>query len=317
MLSKSNKTKHSAFTLIELLVVIAIIAILSTLSVVALGSARAKAREAKRLSDIRNIQTSLALYYNEYGVYPSASIPEDTSTIFCLSEQGISTTCGTIVYLAEIPTDPADGFNYSYTPTSSFSSYAVAFTLTSGSGGYEAGNYIATPDAIIAVAGEEGTIYAVGDTGPGGGYVFYITAGGYHGIEASFTDQTIASWSLPGYSGTLVGGTTTTIGSGAANTDKIIVQNGAGTYAASLARAYTGGGMNDWYLPSKDELALLYNYKATIGGFITSPLTYSYYWSSSESSNTNAHMIKFSDGTSASGGKTRGTPTNVRAVRSF
>ncbi len=49
------------FTLIELLVVIAIIGLLSTLSVVSLNSARAKARDAKRLSDIKNLQTSVSL----------------------------------------------------------------------------------------------------------------------------------------------------------------------------------------------------------------------------------------------------------------
>ena len=147
MSSIPRKNKYLAFTLIELLVVIAIIAILSTLSVITLSSARAKARDAKRLADIRNTQTALDLYYNEYGVYPVAST--DTSTTnFCLSSIGISTTCGTIVYLAEMPTDPVSGFNYSYTPTSSLLSYVVAFTLTSGAGGYAAGNYTATPNGI-------------------------------------------------------------------------------------------------------------------------------------------------------------------------
>ena len=51
------------FTLIELLVVIAIIGLLSTLAVVALGSARLKARDAKRVSDLKQIQTALELYY--------------------------------------------------------------------------------------------------------------------------------------------------------------------------------------------------------------------------------------------------------------
>jgi len=101
MLSIVNKTKHSAFTLIELLVVIAIIAILSTLSVIALTSARAKARDAKRLADIKNTQTALDLYYNEYGVYPAEVTGMSSSTeTFCLSNLGISSSCGTIVYIS-------------------------------------------------------------------------------------------------------------------------------------------------------------------------------------------------------------------------
>lgn len=59
------------FTLIELLVVIAIIGLLATLSVVSLNNARERARDARRLSDIRQIQTALELYYNIKNVYPA------------------------------------------------------------------------------------------------------------------------------------------------------------------------------------------------------------------------------------------------------
>ncbi|MBT3816923.1 MAG: prepilin-type N-terminal cleavage/methylation domain-containing protein, partial [Candidatus Magasanikbacteria bacterium] len=61
------------FTLIELLVVIAIIGLLSTLAVVALGSAREKARDSKRLSDLKQMQTALELYYTDVGSYPTAA----------------------------------------------------------------------------------------------------------------------------------------------------------------------------------------------------------------------------------------------------
>jgi prepilin-type N-terminal cleavage/methylation domain-containing protein len=61
-----------AFTLVELLVVIAIIGLLSTLSVVALNSARAKARDARRLSDIKQLRTALDMYYDSAGTYPNS-----------------------------------------------------------------------------------------------------------------------------------------------------------------------------------------------------------------------------------------------------
>ena len=63
------------FTLIELLVVIAIIGILSSVVLASLNSARGKARDAVRKSDLSQIQTALEMYYDSYGGYPSSACP--------------------------------------------------------------------------------------------------------------------------------------------------------------------------------------------------------------------------------------------------
>jgi type II secretion system protein G len=61
------------FTLIELLVVIAIIGILSSVVLASLNSARQKARDSKRLTDIAQIQTALELYFDSNGDYPTTT----------------------------------------------------------------------------------------------------------------------------------------------------------------------------------------------------------------------------------------------------
>jgi prepilin-type N-terminal cleavage/methylation domain-containing protein len=71
-------TKRRAFTLVELLVVIAIIGLLSTIAIVALVPARAKARDAKRLADMRQIQTALNLFYENNGYYPNITDSDPT-----------------------------------------------------------------------------------------------------------------------------------------------------------------------------------------------------------------------------------------------
>jgi len=69
--SKSNKTNmKKAFTLIELLVAIAIIGILATVVVVNLSSSQKKARDARRLSDINQLDKALDIYYQQKGYYP-------------------------------------------------------------------------------------------------------------------------------------------------------------------------------------------------------------------------------------------------------
>jgi prepilin-type N-terminal cleavage/methylation domain-containing protein len=62
--------KQKGFTLIELLVVISIIALLSSVILAGLNDTREKARDSKRISQIKQIQTALEFYYDKYGFYP-------------------------------------------------------------------------------------------------------------------------------------------------------------------------------------------------------------------------------------------------------
>lgn len=65
------KNKNLGFTLIELLVVIAIIGLLSSVVLASLSATRKKARDARRLQDVRQIQIALELYYNNNNQYPN------------------------------------------------------------------------------------------------------------------------------------------------------------------------------------------------------------------------------------------------------
>ena len=106
-----------AFTLIELLVVIAIIGILASVVVVNVGSARVKARTAKRISDLKSIATALDLYYDDNGAYPDSrdNGPGQWDGIFsCWGDSsGESNPNGWIVgltpkYLSQLPRDPTN-----------------------------------------------------------------------------------------------------------------------------------------------------------------------------------------------------------------
>ncbi|MEO8065263.1 MAG: prepilin-type N-terminal cleavage/methylation domain-containing protein [Candidatus Doudnabacteria bacterium] len=99
--------KNKGFTLIELLVVIAIIGLLASVVIVALGTARSKSRDAKRLTDMHQLQAALALYINDNGFYPTCT---GASTTACTSTSpfyGDIKTLGLVpAYLTSIPIDP-------------------------------------------------------------------------------------------------------------------------------------------------------------------------------------------------------------------
>ena len=113
------KINKKGFTLIELLVVIAIIGLLSTLAVVSLSSARTKARDARRMSDLKQISTALELYgaQDTTGQYPVEAaacadgiIANSGTGILC---SGFAITDGTDTFLSAIPADPGTT-NYEY-----------------------------------------------------------------------------------------------------------------------------------------------------------------------------------------------------------
>ena len=115
--------------------------------------------------------------------------------------------------------------------------------------------------------------YRIGDTGPAGGIIFYDkgnNSGGWRYLEAASVDLERAQW---GEDHINVSGTRTTIGSGKQNTQLIRGR------AAIICLQYDQGGYRDWYLPSKDELDLMFRNLYIIGlGNFSNAL----YWSSSQ-----------------------------------
>jgi hypothetical protein len=153
--------------------------------------------------------------------------------------------------------------------------------------------------------------YEVGDIGPAGGWIFYKTSSGTY-YECASTDQsTSQAWS--NITDTVITGTGTAIGTGKNNTDLIINQVGHTDSAAKLCKDYSVNGYSDWFLPSKDELDLMWTnlYSLDIGNF-----TGIDYWSSSENIATNqgwAEYFVIRDKFSAN----KYVTNYVRACRSF
>jgi len=142
--------------------------------------------------------------------------------------------------------------------------------------------------------------------GPASGYIFYDKGSysdGWRYLEsAPASSEFTAPWGLYNV---VCPGTGTGVGTGQANTTAIInilnAQNESNC-AAQLCDALTINGYNDWFLPSKDELNLMYQrlrIGGNSGGFVISesPFPGSYYWTSSATvASTYTWYQRFNDG---------------------
>ena len=227
--------------------------------------------------------------------YTATSSPGGITGIISQSGSGSITVTGL-----------TNGTAYTFTVTAT---NAIGTSLAS-----DASNSV-IPDPQVGDFYQGGVVFHIfedGDTG-------YV-AGETHGLIAAVQDQSSGiRWFNGSYDTT--GATGTAIGTGATNTTTIISEQGPTetSYAAGLARAYTGGGHTDWFLPSKDELNKMYLKRGDInttavanGG---SDFSTNYYWSSTESDDNNAWLQIFSDGYKYSNNK--GLTGSVRAVRAF
>jgi len=173
----------------------------------------------------------------------------------------------------------------------------------------------------------------VGDTGPGGGQIFYVdsvtgfncgpgntstgsSSGGLcHYLEAA-PDSGSSSWAggfyiWSGNTSVLIGTTSAAIGSGYSNTLAMIAQDSTTAKAGTISQAFRGpNNLSDWYLPSKDELNQLRLQRALIAGLVSD-----LYWSSTEDGFNYSWMQSSSNG----GGRDYGKGSNFRVwpIRAF
>ncbi len=156
----------------------------------------------------------------------------------------------------------------------------------------------------------------------GGGVIFQLwkdSTGAEHGLVVALTDQS-ASQAWSNVTGTTIGSGAQSSWDGLSNSNAIVAQSGHTSSAAKLCLDLVSGVYSDWYLPSVDELSLLWQNRfyvnkslSTIGG--ATLLSSAYYWSSAETSNNSAWSFNYGSGNAPTNYKTN---TNyVRSVRAF
>jgi len=173
--------------------------------------------------------------------------------------------------------------------------------------GYDGSQWINLGVAATGTCG-----LSIGDT-YAGGIIFYLDGTGCHGLVAKANDETgTYEWQLQNFdTWALASG----IYGGAQNTKKSIARalvNSSTCPAASVCDNLSSGGYTDWYLPSKDELDMMYVnlHLHGLGGFASN-----YYWSSTEYDAGSAWIQYFSSGLQYYGNKYGAS--YVRAVRAF
>lgn len=150
-----------------------------------------------------------------------------------------------------------------------------------------------------------------------GGVIFYIDESGEHGLVCAVTDQsTGAPWGCVGT--VITGADDRTVGAGPQNTLDILAECTTEGIAAYICDTLTHNGFNDWYLPSYDELVLIYENKNIINttlALVGAPLVEDRYWSSTEYNSTGG-LAKYLN-TGVESARRKDLNAYVRAIRTF
>lgn len=167
-------------------------------------------------------------------------------------------------------------------------------------------------DQIESSSQKELTVETIGlGNRYGGGIIFYLDSSKAHGLIAADEDQaTQVKWN----EGTVTfnGAVGQVIGTGKPNTLKLCPQNSTNLNVAFACDTLILNGFDDWFMPSIDELEILYNRRNLVGGFDYD----AEYWSSSEVSQNNAYMYSFYIG-NLKFVDWKWKLANIRAIRSF
>jgi len=246
-------------------------------------------------------------------------------------------------------------------------------SLTSGSGTFTITftNPVATSGSVFKVTLQSSAhaSFKVGDRGPGGGFIYYVNEAGFS-CGATFTSTGSPSggkcnylevapstwnaggdpstiWAVTSYQSTDISTITNDlisynnilgVGLGYKNSNAIVTQNGAynassNSYAAGIARSYSGGSKNDWYLPTTAELNLLCQWargvlpsegtvctsgtlNSSIYGADSAGFLATNYWSSSEGSAVEGWRQSFVNGAQF-GNRGKNDINSIRPIRAF
>ena len=302
--------KRKGFTLLELTTTIIVIAVLAAIAIPTFSGVITRSNKAAALSSAQNfVEEAKALYMQDNNVTTGpVTAPQVRAALEAAAQDTPSITTD-----APIPSE-------------------AAFLVTSGdqqaSIDANTGEITITTIAAHGSTCATGGSCAIGDTGPGGGIVYYISptsftetgapcassckylemAPGGWDAPTSLTDPHLA-WSSD--LSTVVGATGLDLGTGLSNTTTMY--NSGNSPAADAVHNYHGGGRSDWFIAAAGETTGLYDPAVyTLAAFTFPEIT----WTSTENNAGHADYLNWVAGWAAGGSKNDGTP-QVRPVRAF